>query len=442
MLAPSERLSVKRVMLLMASRTYKARAFLAAARKLDCAVVVATDRMQVLSRLDPAGNLLLPFHDVSRAVQAILEHHAQFPVDAILATDDEGAVIAAAANHALGLPANSVQAVSNATHKGRTRQRFAAAALPTPAFREVHDIQEAQAATARIGYPCVVKPLNMSASRGVMRVNDDNELHVACDRLQAILTADAAQQPAADKELAAAPWLVEAYIPGKEFALEGVLRDGALHTLALFDKPDPLEGPFFQETIYVTPSRLPVRRQEAIATAVGRAAQALQLQEGPIHAEVRCEGETDIVLEIAPRSIGGRCSAALRFGEEGGTSLEEVLLAWALRINKPLPPRESQASGVLMIPIPFAGILRQVGGIDTARAVTGVTGLEITIPVGQAIQPPPDGWQYLGFVFAHATLPETAEHTLRTAHARLQIDIERRPGPQALASKEKHDRSH
>ena len=420
---------MKRVLLLMASRTYKARAFLKAAHKLQCATVVATDRMQVLSRLDPAGNLLLPFHDVERAVQRILEHHAQYAVDAVLATDDEGVVIAAAANAALGLPANPLHAVRDATDKERTRQVFHNAGLPTPLFHAVENSRQAMDAAQAIGYPCVVKPLHMSASRGVMRVNDQAELQAACERLQPMLQEESSTQSSRRPQGTTARWLVEAYIPGQEFALEGVLRGGVLHTLALFDKPDPLEGPFFQETFYVTPSRLPRQRQQALEQMVSRASQALQLGEGPIHAEVRCAADLDYVLEVAPRSIGGRCSTALRFGDNANTSLEEILLAQALQLPNALKPRETAASGVLMIPIANAGILRQVRGIEAARAVPGVRDVEITLPVGQFIQPPPDGWQYLGFVFAHAKTAAVVEQALRTAHSRMQIDIERTRTP-------------
>jgi biotin carboxylase len=414
---------VKRVLLLMASRTYKARAFLSAARRLDCATVVGSDRMQVLSRLDPAGNLLLPFHDVSQSVRRILGHDAKYPLDAVLATDDEGAVIAAAASAALGLPSNPVHAVRDATHKGQTRRVLCAAGLPTATFREVADQAEALVAAQSIGYPCVLKPLEMSASRGVIRVDNDHELRAACMRLQAILQ-DASETASPTTNGRSPGWLVEAYIPGREFALEGVLQGGKLHLLALFDKPDPLEGPFFQETYYITPSRLPAEQQQAMENMVGNAARALGLREGPVHAEVRDNGHNLFVLEVAPRSIGGRCSTALRLGRDGNTALEEVLLAVALGSMTQIPPRQVDASGVLMIPIANAGILREVRGIESARAVAGVTALEITIPVGQTIQPPPEGWQYLGFLFARGRQPQDVEKALREAHAQLQVVIE------------------
>ncbi|MEO5617579.1 MAG: ATP-grasp domain-containing protein, partial [Candidatus Eisenbacteria bacterium] len=198
-----------------------------------------------------------------------------------------------------------------------------------------------------------------------------------------------------------------------------------LRVLALFDKPDPLDGPFFEETIYVTPSRLPADQQRQIAEATVQAARALDLHDGPVHAEFRINAEGVWPIEIAPRSIGGLCSRAVRF--EGGDSLEMLLLRHALADPLEVRP-DSMASGVMMIPIPGPGRLRAVRGVDEARAVPGIVELSLTRPLGAELVPLPEGAQYLGFIFSRGDDPERAERSLRECHGRLKFDIEE-PAP-------------
>jgi biotin carboxylase len=217
------------------------------------------------------------------------------------------------------------------------------------------------------------------------------------------------------------PLLVEQYVPGVEVAVEGLLRDGELTVLAVFDKPDPLEGPYFEETIYVTPSRLPPEALGRVAIVTARACAAIGLVEGPVHAEVRVDHERVHVVEVAARSIGGLCARTLRFG--AGIALEELVLRHALGMPLDGIEREPDASGVMMLPIPAAGTLREVRGQDQARAVPGVTGLEITIPRGRTLVPLPDGDRYLGFVFARGDTPAAVEASLRAAHAALAVEI-------------------
>jgi biotin carboxylase len=264
-----------------------------------------------------------------------------------------------------------------------------------------------EAAVESVGLPCVLKPLHLSASRGVIRADSVPEALAAARRVRDI---------AGSSEL-----LVESYVEGIEVAVEVLVSAGNIHVLAIFDKPDPLEGPYFEETIYVTPSRLGPEVQQRVRTELERAIRALELNEGPVHAEFRI-GETGVVaLEIAARSIGGLCSRALRFG--AGVSLEELILRHALGLGIGERRLEDGASGVMMIPIPARGTLVRVGNVDQARAVPGIEGLEITIPVGQKVEPLPEGDRYLGFLFAAASDPADVESSLRQALALLDIAI-------------------
>lgn len=410
--------SSPRVLLLLSTRTYRAKAFLEAARRLGVAVVVGSERQQALARQAPHTTLTLDFRHPERAAEQIAAFAATRPLAAVVGVDDDTTLVAALAAEALGLPHNPVEAVRASRDKYVARQRFAAGGLPSPRFALVPLSADATVAAREAPYPCVLKPVALAASRGVIRADDPGEFGQAFRRIAAMLAADGSRQT---------HLLVESFIPGPEVALEGLLRDGTLHVLALFDKPDPLDGPYFEETLYVTPSRLPAATQAAIAATAGRAAATLGLRDGPLHAELRLGDGGPYVLEVAARSIGGLCSNALRFGT--GLSLEEVILRHALAAHAGAPDaegllrRERQAAGAMMLPIPRAGTLQAVRGRAEALAVPGVEEVTITIALGQPVVPLPEGDRYLGFVFARAATPAAVEAALREAHRRLGFVI-------------------
>jgi len=375
--------------------------------------VVASERRQALAGVMGHRALTVNCKNLDAAADSIARLAARKPLDAVVAVDDEGVLVAALAGQRLGLAHNPPDAAARSRDKAAMRRALEDAAVPQPEFRMAGPDADVAGLAAEVGLPCVVKPVSLSGSRGVIRADDREAAVVAAKRVRAIL-ADAGEDPEA-------PLLVERYIPGDEVAVEGLLRGGTLEPLAVFDKPDPLEGPYFEETIYVTPSRLPLETLGAIVRMTADAAAALELVEGPIHAELRTDGGRAWVLELAARSIGGLCSRALRFGV--GVTLEEVILRHALGLPIDDLRRESAASGVMMIPIPRAGILEEVRGQDRARAVSGIAGLELTIGPGRHVKPLPEGDRYLGFLFARADGPEGVEQALRTAHGHLEIVI-------------------
>jgi biotin carboxylase len=310
-----------------------------------------------------------------------------------------------------------VAAVTTARDKYQMRQCLAAAGLPIPRYRRIALKDDPFLAARGVAFPCVLKPLTLSASRGVIRANNVDQFMAAFRRIAALLARDDVTVSGDGAEFL----LAEAFIPGIEVALEGLLIRGRLHTLALFDKPDPLDGPFFEETMYVTPSRLPDEVQTRIRDVSAAACAALGLAEGPIHAELRVNADGPWILEIAARSIGGLCSRTLRFGT--GVTLEELILRHALGQPIASLARERQAAGVMMIPIPRAGRLRTVHGEAEAGAVAGIEDVTITAHRGQELVPLPEGWQYLGFIFARGETPAAVEAALRDAHARLHFEI-------------------
>lgn len=375
--------------------------------------MVASEHRQALAGVMGHRALTVNCRNPDEAADTIARLAARKPLDAVVAVDDEGVLVAALAGQRLGLAHNPPDAAARSRDKAAMRRALQDAGVPQPEFRMAGPDAEVAGLAAEVGLPCVVKPVSLSGSRGVIRADDREAAVVAAKRVRAIL-ADAGEDPDA-------PLLVERYIPGDEVAVEGLLRGGTLEPLAVFDKPDPLEGPYFEETIYITPSRLPPETRDAIVRMTADAAAALELVEGPIHAELRTDGGQAWVLELAARSIGGLCSRSLRFGV--GVTLEEVILRHALGLPIEDLRRESAASGVMMIPIPRAGILEEVRGQDRARAVPGIAGLELTVGPGRQVIPLPEGDRYLGFLFARADGPEGVEDALHIAHGLLEIVI-------------------
>ncbi len=405
----------KRVLLLMSPATYRAGAFLSAARRLNLEVVVGIDLPETLSEYwhVPLG---LDFADPEASVQTIVEFAREHPIHAVVPVDDSATELAARASTAIGLAYNSPQAAKAARDKLLMRTLMSAGGAPCPIFRPFSLSDDPAWVATQVSYPCVVKPLRLSGSRGVIRANDPAEFVVAFNRLKRLLISEGNSEHETSL-------LVEDFIPGFEVALEGLLTHGQLKALALFDKPDPLDGPFFEETIYTTPSRLAVDVQEDITTCVATAAASLGLREGPVHAELRVNEQGPWMLEIAGRSIGGLCSTILEFGS--GMCLEELILRHAIGQEITSIERDEHAAGVMMIPIPSAGILKGVHGVEEAQQVPLITGIEITAKLNYPLVPLPEGASYLGFIFARGETPAEVEDAIRMAHKLLKFEVRR-----------------
>ena len=407
-----------RLLLLIPTTTYRTEDFVAAAAKLDVELVVASERPNVLEAALPDSLVTLDFGDPIKAARTVAEFARRHPIDAVVPVDDRTTVVGAAVAERLGLRSSSLEAVSTTRNKHRMREAFARAGVRSPRFTLLDVSDDPEAASGRVGYPCVLKPTILAGSRGVIRADAPEAFMAAFRRITTILAApDASELGDGREEI-----LVEDFIPGREVALEGLLVAEELHVLALFDKPDPLDGPYFEETIYVTPSRLPPDVQQAIAAETRWAARALGLTEGPVHAELRVNDAGPWVVEVAARTIGGLCSRTLRFG--AGLSLEELVIRHALGIALDSLERERQPAGVMMIPIPRGGILRATRGREAALAVPGVEDVTISAHVGQELVPLPEGSRYLGFILARAESPEAVEAALREAHGRLAFDVD------------------
>lgn len=413
----------QRLLLFAAKLGYQTRSFNAAAEKLGVELAFVTDRCGRMD--DPWNDHALPAHFESpeTAARAVLEAQRGLRVDGVLALGDRPGPTAAYVARGLGLLHNHPASVEACRNKLRTREVFREAGIPVPWFRGVSLNALPEPALLGINYPCVLKPLSLSASQGVVRANNREEFLAGAARLKKLLESPEIR---ATRELNLHQMLVEGYLPGSEVAVEALLTEGTLRILAIFDKPDPLEGPYFEETIYVTHSRLPDSGQRAIESTLQSAVRALGLTHGPVHAEFRLNEQGVWPIEVAPRPIGGLCARALRFriadGEEG-IGLEELLLRHALGLPGGDAVRESGASGVMMIPVPQCGILENVEGEESARQIPGITSLEITARVHDYIAAWPEGSSYLGFLFARCDTPAAAEAALRAAHTQLKFTL-------------------
>jgi biotin carboxylase len=462
-----------RVLILSTTTGYQLRSFGDAAGELGIDLVFATDRCHSLEDPWRDGAIAVRFHEEDASIAAVTTAARERPIDGVLAVGDRPVVLAARVASALGLPGNAPDAALASAHKRLTRERLGRAGLPVPWVLAASLDEGVERLIASVRYPAVIKPVALSGSRGVIRVDTPLDLGAAYQRLVRLMSRPEirAQRSGTEREV-----LIEGFIPGAEYAVEGVLTRGGLHALALFEKPDPLDGPFFEETIYVTRDFRPttacdgstiaksrdaphnrgrvggtehaVRTRESVSAggwtddraqrileAVERAARALGLSHGPVHAECRVNPHGVYVLEVAGRPIGGLCSRVLRFttrrdgpsslpGPAHGWSLEHVLLRHAIGEDISAFERENLAAAVMMIPIPRRGVLKSVRGEDQARSVRFVEDVRITAKSDQLLEPLPEAGSYLGFVFARAPHATDAEAAVRMAHRALTFVID------------------
>ncbi len=390
-------------MLLFASTTgYQIRIFAEAAARLGVELTLATDRCHVME--DPWGDhaLAVKFDNVDESLESL----RGLRFDGVAAVGDRPAVLAAQAAEMLGLTFHPAAAARTCADKFLARQTLQAAGMRVPEFFRAGFDEDAETLARRASYPCVLKPLGLSASRGVIRADDTAAFVVAFARIRKM----------GERELQ-----VETFIPGREFAIEGLATNGEFRPIAIFDKPDPLEGPFFEETIYVTPSRESDEVQHTLIETVRQAVRALGLRYGPVHAELRYNAEGAWMLEAHARPIGGLCARSLTL--TGGVPLEEAILRHALGQDTSALQREEGASGVMMIPIPKGGVFHSAEGVQDATRVCGVMDVIITAKAGQRLIPLPEGSSYLGFIFARGATAAAVEKALRTAHSRLRFQI-------------------
>jgi biotin carboxylase len=411
---PTSNRDQQRLLLVAPHSSYRISPYITAAQKLDVEVMVASTSEHSLVSEVAEGlriNLDASHENLEQTLEPILTAHREKPFTGVIATDDSAVSLAANAAKALGLPHNPPEAVELTHRKDLARACLKQHGVPIPEYQRIDLSAQITAQLDDLTYPCVIKPLSLSGSRGVIRVDDEKSCLIACKRIQKIV------RKLPDEE-SRRYLLAESYIPGFEVAVEAMLNNGELHILALFDKPDPLEGPYFEETYYITPSQLPKHQQNLITQRVADACSAYGLVNGPVHAELRLHKNEAWILEVAARTIGGQCAQLLKQGT--GHGLEELVIAQATGQDLQIEANE-KAAGVLMIPIPTTGVLRRVEGLTAARRISHIIEVEISVRDGYELVPLPEGAAYLGFIFAQGPNPKSVENALRDAHACLKF---------------------
>lgn len=402
--------SDKRLLLISHHNSYRIAPYIKAARNLGLEVTIASQGKHSLVT-EVASGIHIDFNDANSALNEILKEHRSKPFAGILGSDDQTVELAAHVAKALNLPHNPPAAALCSHRKDLARAQLALAHCPVPMHCLLDLTSAIKKQMAGLPWPCVLKPLNMSASRGVIRTNNEDEFIAACERLRPILATT-------QGEFEQTHVLIEEYIDGIEIAYEGFLQNGQLETITIFDKPDPLVGPYFEETIYVTPSTLSNELQRSIKEVIQEACKAYGLVTGAIHAECRIDSENKIwILEIASRTIGGDCARML---DNENFGIEE--LAISLAISRPVEVvMPEQARGVMMIPIRQKGLLKRVEGLLEANKVKHIDKIDIIINEGHELIPLPEGNQYLGYIFASADTAEQVTAAIREAYAQLKF---------------------
>ena len=411
----------KNLLLLMTTSTYRASAYIDASKKLSINLIIGTNQPDILAHLNPGSSITLDYSKNNQSLEKIIQHAEKFPIQGVLAVDEETLILGSIVANSLGLICNSVESVSATRSKYELRKILSEEGLRNPEFKLISSEENPDLISKSISFPCVMKPTFLSGSRGVIRANNKEEFKDAYFRIKNILDEPELLIRGKDEGKMI---LVEEYIDGIEVAVEGIIVNREFVPITIFDKPEPMQGPFFEETIYVTPSRLPQSIQKKILKETKNASNAIQLSNGPIHAELRvdCNGNPWII-DIASRTIGGKCSRAIKFLD--GISLENIILSHVMGEKIPNIMPISSSSGVMMIPIPQSGILNGVKGKEEGLQIKGIEEIEITIPLGEKVVQLPEGDRYLGFIFANSEKSEDTIKILKEAHEKLKFNIEK-----------------
>jgi len=408
------------VILIIPSASYRTNPFMDAATKLDLKVLVITDKSQVFSEYYPDNVITMNFEHWQESIENIREWSERYDLKAVIGVDEESIILAAKLSESLCIEHNSLESVKLTKNKYLMRSELKKSGLKSPWFKRFSVHETPKDIFAELSFPCVLKPTFLSASQGVLRVNSFEEFEKGCEMLSDLLAEEKVKKRGGDQ----ANWiLVEEYIPGKEVSIEGIVNDGKLKDLAIFDKPEPPEGPIFPETIFITPTILDEHLQFSLLETAQTALQALGISKGPVHIELRINDHGNYILECAARSIGGLCSKVLEF--KGGMSLEELILRSALGRNVEKTQLIDKAKGVMMMPTEKRGILREIHGIKAALAVKGITDLQTTIKPGEMLEPLPKGDRYLGFLFAEGKDQDTVIIVLQEAWSKIEVVSEK-----------------
>jgi hypothetical protein len=384
---------MKKVLLVIPEKSYKSNDFVVAAKRLKIPFSIITDSQQVSERLSDNIIVYNFQKDISLEILEKLKN-----ITHILPVDHSSLEFAAKLRDLLSATGNSYVSVMNAMDKYKSRTIF-------------NDVTEVKIKNAYINDPKdlitfmskinigVLKPTRGTASNKVIKVTQQNMDQLLIQNI--IKDCD-------ENEL-----IIEEFIEGDEYAFEGILIDSKLSKFVVFEKPLAFVEPYFEESIYITPSNLSNEIIESVHKRLQKACQKLGLTNGPIHAEFKISNNEVFLIEINPRMIGGLCSRCLSFGLFKQSLEELILLSFSTGKFKKVELLSNYV-GVLMLPVPKSGKFISINHNEIMK-IENVSSVDITVSKNTLLQMPPNGERYLGFVFSQGENKSVVMRALESA---------------------------
>ena len=384
---------MKKLLLVIPENSYKSNDFVTSAEKLDLDFLVITDSQQVFGQFSDT----VIIHGFDEELENDVKEKLQ-DVTHILPVDHSALKFSAYLVDLLKAKGNNTKSINTAMNKFESRNIFNSISEIKIQNAIVNKIEDIEIFINENG-TSVLKPIYGTASKSVIKVESFQENKAEVEKLM---------QDCSDQDL-----IIEEFVDGSEYALEGNLINSELNKIVIFDKPINYKEPYFEESIYIAPTEIPDKTQKEIVNLIGKACKKLGLENGPVHVEFKIHNKEIFIIEINPRMIGGLCSRCLSFGLFK-TSLEEIALHAFLNNELKSIDLLSNFVGVLMIPTPISGKFISINK-NELESIPNVSGVEITVSENSNLLEPPFGDKYLGFVFSQGDSKEKVMESLTLA---------------------------
>ena len=384
---------MKKLLLVIPENSYKSNDFVTSAEKLDLDFLVITDSQQVSGQFSDT----VIIHSFDKELENDVREKLQ-DVTHILPVDHSALKFSAYLVDLLNAKGNNTKSINTAMNKFESRNIFNSISEIKIQNAIVNKIEDIEIFINENG-TSVLKPIYGTASKSVIKVESFQENKAEVEKLM---------QDCSDQDL-----IIEEFVDGSEYALEGNLINSELNKIVIFDKPINYKEPYFEESIYIAPTEIPDKTQKEIVNLIGKACKKLGLENGPVHVEFKIHNKEIFIIEINPRMIGGLCSRCLSFGLFK-TSLEEIALHAFLNNELKSIDLLSNFVGVLMIPTPISGKFISINK-NELESIPNVSGVEITVSENSNLLEPPFGDKYLGFVFSQGDSKEKVMESLTLA---------------------------
>ncbi len=384
---------MKKLLLVIPENSYKSNDFVVAAEKLGIDFLIITDSEQVSSKF--SDTVIINKFDAELNKNNLKKLK---DVTHVLPVDHSALKFSGYLVDLLEVKGNKLESINLSMNKYESRKIFNSLLDIKVNNEIIKNIDDVNTFINKNG-TSVLKPIYGTASKSVLKINNVEKNKEQIEKLM---------QDCFDQDL-----VIEEYIDGKEYALEGTIINSELKKIVIFDKPVEYKHPYFEESIYITPSELSSEAEKRVVSIVDKACKKIGLEDGPVHVEFKINENQIFIIEINPRMIGGLCSRCLSFGLFK-VSLEEIILHAFM--NNELKNIEllNNYVGVLMIPTPKSGKFISINK-EELENIPNISNVEITVPEGSDLLEPPYGDKYLGFAFSQGIDKKTVNESLLTA---------------------------